>query len=124
MRSLILLAFLAASACANGGGVLPAPKTPAETVLETGTAINAALVVANAYGDLPTCPLSAPICKTAPVLATVQKSAHAADAAQTSAEDLVSNPAFKDGTATQQAIAAASAASQALTAIIATLPKK
>lgn len=124
MKSLVLFAFVVLSACSSGGVILPAPKTPSEAVLESGTAINAALLVANAYGDLPTCPVSAPICKTAAVLATVQKSARAADAAQTSAEDLVISPTFKNGTGAQQAIAAAQAASQALTVIIATLPKK
>lgn len=111
------LAIVVASLVLAGCSSLPA-SDPAQGVFAARGVFSAALDVANRYKALPVCGMPMVlVCSTPSVVATVQKSANAANAVLDSAETTVRDPAFAKGNAAQQALASANAAVAALTAI-------
>lgn len=113
MRSIVIALALSLSLAACG--VLP--KTPAQTVYASKSIFSVGLDATNAYGKLPLCKPAAPaICHEASVLKTVQKSAHVADAALDTAEEVVRDARFGQG-AINDALVAAEGAVKAFRSI-------
>ncbi len=115
-------ALLLLSACM--GFSVVAPKTPAQTVFELKASEGVALAIAVQYRALPTCPMSAPVCKTTNVVTSIQAADNVAAGAIDNAERLVRDPAFKDAPSAAKALEAANAALAALTSITTTLRVK
>lgn len=78
--------------CISFGGIA---STPAQRVFAAKGDFDTYLILANAYGSLPTCPEQAPVCKTATVLDAVKKGAHTAKDALDAADTVVNDPAWK-----------------------------
>ena len=91
--------------------------SPAQGVFAARGIFSAALDVANRYKALPACGGMVVVCSTPSVVATLQKSANAANAVLDSAETTVKDPAFAGSSVAQKALASADAAVSALTAI-------
>lgn len=113
---------IALSAC-QSFSVPPAPKSPAQAVFELKAAEGTALVYANAYKSLPTCPIS-PVCKTDKVVDSLKTADSVAVSAIDKAEVLVRNPVFRDDPVAKKALSAAITAVSALTEITKTLKVK
>lgn len=111
------IALLLAS-CAN---LFPAPQTPAQAVYESKAAFLVALRAADDYAALPSCPLQ-PLCSDADTVAAIRVSAKAAQASLDAAQNVVTDPAFKNGDALQKSVVAAKGAVAAFAAITAQLP--
>lgn len=101
MRTLILAtAALLLAACGS-------LNTPASTVYTARATFVGGLELATNYGALPKCvPAGPQICHDAGILKTIQKSAHVADAALDTAEEVARNPAFGKDAASSALIAA------------------
>lgn len=107
---------LVVAACASGGGGVT-PTTPAQGVYAMQAVLTAAVNLGTQYGELPTCPQSAPLCSTPSVVTSIQLAANAAAVAVDAAEVAVIKDPTASSAATQAAIAAASQALADLTAL-------
>lgn len=115
----IALSLLAACASAPGDG----GTTPQQAVYQMQGAFNAALSVAVAYKNLPTCaPTAPPLCSKPETVSKVVQAANATQEALSAAQDTVRSPGA--GANAQTALLGAQRALQALTAITATLAIK
>ncbi len=101
MKHLLATACLALALAGCGS------LTPASTVYTARATFVGGLELATNYGALPKCvPAGPAICHDAGILKTIQKSAHVADAALDTAEEVARNPAFGKDAASSALIAA------------------
>lgn len=122
MKKLILAAALLVFAgCAGNLGPYPKPDT---VVYTAKAAYETALTGMVAYAKLPRCtaPAAPRLCSSPPILEQMEKARAASRITIDAAESAVRTPGFGQD-AIQTAVTAAEAATKALTAITATLPK-
>ena len=118
MKRLAILASCAAlAACGN---LPPAPKSPAQAMYEVTALYAGALAVADAYDRLPLCPAGSPVCSTIANKASIKVAVDRADPVVTIAQT-IARATNADASLTSNAIAAAMAAVQDLSAITAAL---
>lgn len=122
-RILATLALVALTACAGIG--VPAPKTPAQIVLETKAIYTGALVIAVQYKQLPSCaiPMHPVLCSDGAIVTKLQKADDIAKPLIDTAQKAVDDPRLGKS-AVDNAIVAAQSALGALTAITSTLRTK